>query len=105
MISALGMNAVRSEKLGGVIFEQDIVFNTVPVLLIGEKELSEARKNTLFIDLSSKPGGIDFELAKKAGLKVLWLLSLPGKTAPETAGKIIADTVINILEGGFENDG
>lgn len=105
MISALGMNAARSEKLGGVIFEQDIVFNTVPVLLIGEKELSEARKNTLFIDLSSKPGGIDFELAKKAGLKVLWLLSLPGKTAPETAGKIIADTVINILEGGFENDG
>ena len=89
MISALGMNAVRSEKLGGVIFEQDIVFNTVPVLLIGEKELSaEARKNTLFIDLSSKPGGIDFGLRqKKAGLKVLWLLFSSGKNRARNRGE------------------
>lgn len=104
-ISAFGMDAVRSEKIYEIIGNQDIVFNTVPFCVIGEKELHSAKKNTLFIDLSSKPGGIDFDLARKAGLRVLWLLSLPGKTAPETAGKIIADTVINILEGGKENDG
>lgn len=101
----LGMKSIKSSEIINIISEQDIVFNTVPAKIIGEKELEKAKKETLFIDLSSKPGGIDFEPAKKAGLKVLWLLSLPGKTAPETAGKIIAETVIKILEGGTENGG
>ena len=42
-------------------------------------------------------GGVDFEAAKEAGVKVIWALSLPGKTAPITAGKIIKDTILNIL--------
>ena len=40
---------------------------------------------------------MDFEAAKEAGVKVIWALSLPGKTAPITAGKIIKDTILNIL--------
>ena len=50
------------------------------------------------IDLASKPGGVDFNLAKELGLKVIWALSLPGKTAPITSGEIIKDTIINILK-------
>ena len=44
-----------------------------------------------------KSGGVDFDAAKEAGVKVIWALSLPGKTAPITAGKIIKDTILNIL--------
>ena len=95
--------AFRLKALGAVIKNSDIVFNTVPVLLIGEKELLAAQKETLFIDLASKPGGIDFSAAEKTGLKVLRLLSLPGKTAPKTAGEIIAETVLRILKGGETN--
>ena len=43
------------------------------------------------------PAGVDFTVAQELGKNVIWALSLPGKTAPITSGKIIKDTVVNIL--------
>lgn len=40
---------------------------------------------------------MDFDAAQKFGLNVIWALSLPGKSAPLTAGKIVCDTIINII--------
>ena len=42
--------------------------------------------------------GVDFEAARLLGKNVIWALSLPGKVAPVTAGRIIYETVMNILE-------
>ncbi|MBR3448187.1 MAG: hypothetical protein IKH27_10320 [Oscillospiraceae bacterium] len=46
--------------------------------------------------------GVDFEAASGIGLQVIWALSLPGKTAPVSAGEIVAQTVQELLdaEGG-----
>jgi len=41
---------------------------------------------------------VDFETAAQLGLKVIWALSLPGNVAPITAGIIITDTILNLLE-------
>ena len=41
---------------------------------------------------------MDFDAARKMGIKVIWALSLPGKVAPDTAGDIIGKTIINILD-------
>ena len=49
------------------------------------------------MDLASKPGGVDMEAASRLGVRVIWALSLPGKVAPVTAGKIIRDTIYHIL--------
>ena len=35
---------------------------------------------------------------KKGGIKTLWALGLPGKVFPVSAGSILADTVLTILE-------
>lgn len=75
----------------------DVIFNTVPFVLFNEEILSFLPTDTLIIDLASKPGGVDREAAKKYSIKVIWALSLPGKVAPVTAGKIISQTVIDIL--------
>lgn len=40
---------------------------------------------------------MDFDSAKELGVKVIWALSLPGKTAPVTSGAIIKDTIMNII--------
>ena len=40
---------------------------------------------------------MDFEAAAELGVKAIWALSLPGKVAPVTSGKIIRDTIYNIL--------
>lgn len=59
------------------IGEFDIIFNTVPALIIDSDVLSRVDKDALIIDLASKPGGVDFEAAKDLGLRVIWALSLP----------------------------
>lgn len=67
-------------------------------MILNEPMLKHIDKHTLIIDLASRPGGVDFEAAKRLGLNVNWALSLPGKVAPITAGKIIYKTVCNILK-------
>lgn len=82
-----------------------LVFNTVPSMIFSREQLKAFGKNTLFIDLASKPGGIDFEAAAELGIKAIWALGLPGKTAPITSGEIIADTVSGIISERGEADG
>lgn len=75
----------------------DVIFNTVPAMIIDEKVLKNVSSDTLIIDLASKPGGVDMQSAAKLNIKVIWALSLPGKVAPITSGDIIKDTVMNIV--------
>lgn len=77
--------------------EAELIFNTVPNLVLNEKKLSQCSSSCLIIDLASKPGGIDFEAAGRLGLRAIWALSLPGKTAPVSSGKIIGKAIENIL--------
>lgn len=48
--------------------------------------------------------GVDFEAASELGVQVIWALSLPGRTAPVSAGKIVAQTIREILEKGGTPD-
>lgn len=78
---------------------------TMMIILIISEILRKFDDDTLFIDLASKPGGIDFDSASELGKKVVWALGIPGKTAPVTSGEFIAETVINILtERGVLNE-
>ncbi len=94
---ANGVKCVHSNALSETIKNYQVIFNTVPSVIFDEKLLKEIEENTLIIDLASKPGGVDFSLAKDLGIKVIWALSLPGKVAPITSGEIIKNTIINIL--------
>lgn len=96
-INSLGYNAVHSDKLISCVHDCAVIFNTVPTHIFSREVLRNIRPGTLIIDLASKPGGVDLESAAQLGIKVIWALSLPGKAAPATAGKIIKDTVLNIL--------
>lgn len=92
-----GCHAINTGEIADVLGRCDLIFNTVPKTLLKDDLLSLIRKDTLVVDLASKPGGIDFKLAKERGLNVVWALSLPGKTAPVSAGKILSDTVFKIM--------
>ena len=96
-IKALGYTPVHISALDKVISSFDVVFNTVPAVILSENLLSRLKKDCLCIDLASKPGGVDFETAGRLGIKTVWALSLPGKVAPLTSGCIIKDTILNIL--------
>ena len=77
-----------------------IVFNTVPEQIVGADLLSRLPSDVLLLDLASAPGGFDHEWAKSHGYHVIWALSLPGKTAPVTAGRILCDSIRYILREG-----
>lgn len=85
-----------------VLENADLLFNTVPVRLITRPVLQRLKPGTLVIDLASKPGGVDFEAAHALGTRVIWALSLPARTAPVTAGRIMCDTLLRMLEEGEE---
>ena len=76
----------------------DIIFNTVPSMILDSKIMAKIAVNALIIDLASLPGGVDFDSAKRMGIKTIHALSLPGKVAPKTSGEIIKNTIFNILE-------
>lgn len=92
-----GCGTERSDQLSGWLCAYDLIINTVPVPILGREELTDLKPGSLIIDLASKPGGVDFSAASELGVKVIWALSLPGKTAPVTAGLAIKTAVYNIL--------
>lgn len=97
LIECHGYHPLTMKEAKMRIGEFDIIFNTVPALVMDRDTLSKVRKDSLIIDLASKPGGVDFDSAKSYGLRVIWALSLPGRVAPITAGIIIKDTIKNII--------
>ncbi|RCX13871.1 dipicolinate synthase subunit A [Anaerobacterium chartisolvens] len=96
-IKSYGFNAVFINELNDCLSDMDVIFNTIPYMILDTNALSKLKSDCLIIDLASKPGGVDFEKAKSMGIKAIWALSLPGKVAPVTAAKFIKETINNII--------
>ena len=96
-IEALGYTAENTAEIDGRLSGYDAIINTVPARVLDERRLKEVDSGCLCLDLASKPGGMDFGAASRLGVKAVWALSLPGEVAPVTSGKIIKDTIYNIL--------
>lgn len=79
----------------------DIIFNTVPSWIFDRNFLEVVDKNTLIIELASSPGGVDICAARELSSNVMWAPSLPGKYAPESAGRIISECILETLGGGL----
>lgn len=76
-----------SAYMGGV----HVICNTAPACVLDKVASADA----VFIELAS--GGYNAECAKKAGMRFINAQGLPGKTAPESAAKIIYDRITDLL--------
>lgn len=97
-IEANGLRHIPTSQLANHAGEFDIIFNTVPHLVLNEQVLRQMKPDTLIVDLASVPGGVDFDAAAKLGIRAVQALSLPGKVAPRTAAKIVLTTIRNLVE-------
>ena len=86
-----GYHACDYDALPEEVGEWDVLFNTVPHTVVTEPVLAALGPKTVVIDLASKPGGVDCDAALRHSVTVIAALSLPGKVAPVTAGRILAD--------------
>ncbi len=76
----------------------DLVFNTVPAVILNSTNLHLIKISNLIIDLASAPGGVDTKTAEALGIKVKLAPGLPGKFFPKSAGKIIVETIYKIIK-------
>ena len=97
-IKSYGYQVADINNLNSELTNYDIIINTVPHLILSKEKLMYVREDCLLIDLASKPGGIDREVAEEKGIKCIWALALPGKVAPITTAEIIKDTIYNVLK-------
>jgi len=89
MLEALGYRAVDFSQVSRTLRHCQILFNTVPELPLHSDSL-DGWKNGIAIDLASYPG--------MKGKDVIPARGLPGKYAPETTGKLIAETIIRLYK-------
>lgn len=94
---AYGYDACSIDRLDGALSEFDVVVNTVPAPIFGGNALKQLKPGCLCVDVASIRG-IDASAAEALGLTIVWARALPGKLMPCTAGRIVRDTVFEILK-------
>lgn len=93
----MGCHTVNTGNISAVCGDVTLIFNTAPAPVLNREVLSVTNKKALIIDLASAPGGTDFAVAEEFGITALHCTGIPGKTAADSAGALIADTVLNII--------
>ena len=68
-----------------------VIVNTAPATVLSEARIAQCRPDCIKLDLAS--------VQSLPGSDVIHARGLPGKDAPESAGKLIADSVLRILSG------
>ena len=89
-----GENSVSISYMPNILPRMDVIFNTVPAPMLGEKELRQVKPLCVMIDLASAPYGIDRDAAEALGLKAFLESGLPGRYCPLSA----AEALLNYME-------
>lgn len=97
LAESFGLRSVAIDRLGQIAPAFDTVVNTVPAPVLSEAVLARLRPQSFIVDLASRPGGTDFDAARRLGHRAIHALSLPAACAPETAGEAVAQTVCDMI--------
>ncbi len=86
ILQALGYGTEHIERMGAGLCKYRVIFNTVPTPVLTEQHAEFYAPECIRLDLASKPGII--------GVSTVPARGLPGRMAPESAGALIATTLI-----------
>ncbi|MFD0711326.1 dipicolinate synthase subunit DpsA [Paenibacillus sp. GCM10027626] len=93
----MGFKPFHVRDLLSYVGNIDLLFNTIPTMIVTAQIIANLPSRAVIIDLASKPGGTDFRFAEKRGIKALLAPGLPGIVAPRTAGRIIAECLSRLI--------
>lgn len=96
MLQALGFQTDRTGIYDAGL-EYDLIFNTVPAMVLDRKALARTPEEVCILDLASAPGGVDFDAAAVLERNAVLVPGLPGKVAPRTAGRILGREILAYL--------
>ena len=103
-----GCRTLPTNGIDGLCHGFDVIYNTVPTPVLGRDVLLGMDPETLLVDLASAPGGASPEVirdcAERRGLRYLRAPSLPGRYAPDEAGRILAESILAHMAGAGETE-
>lgn len=102
-IREMGLEPLNYGQLAQQIGEADIIFNTVPVVVLDRALLKMVKPGVYICDIASSPGGVDYAAAKELGINAVLAPGLPGKVAPKTAGLILAEVIPELIAAELTN--
>ena len=88
-----GFEAIAFEQLEKTLVDVATVINTVPAQVLTEDCIRRMPHESLIIDIASKPGGTDFEAAKRYGIKAKLALGLPGIYTTASSALLLKDAI------------
>ena len=88
-----GFEAIAFEQLEKTLVDVATVINTVPAQVLTEDCIRRMPHESLIIDIASKPGGTDFEAAKRYGIKAKLALGLPGIYTTASSAQLLKDAI------------
>ena len=97
LAESFGLRSGPIDRLGQIAPAFDTVVNTVPAPVLSEAVLARLRPQSFIVDLASRPGGTDYDAARRQGHRAIQALRLPAACAPETAGEAVARTVCDMI--------
>lgn len=89
LLTVMGYRAVDFSDVPRALGQCEILFNTVPDLPL-HSSIVDSRNHVISIDLASAPG--------IPGDSVIPARGLPGKYAPESSGRLIAETILRLYK-------
>lgn len=101
----MGLAPLGFTDLASCLPQIDIVFNTVPALVLDRALIYTMKRTAVIIDVASAPGGVDFIAASERGIHAELAPGLPGKVAPVTAGQIVSKVLPKIIIAEFGRNG
>ena len=96
--NAASFGTVPLAALEDKIDQYDYIFNTIPSLVLTRDLLIKTNPTVVIIDISSAPGGVDFQSAKELSKSAKLCLGLPGKYAPKSSAAFLIDYLLTNLE-------
>lgn len=80
------------------VYGAHTIVNTVPAQVIREPMIREMHRDTVIIDIASRPGGVDLVAAERREIKVVAALGLPGLYTTKSSAKVFADAIIDQMQ-------
>lgn len=101
-VQEMGLEPWLPGQIGEAVRDRDVIFNTVPTLVLTDAVLEETLQDVLIVDIASVPAGTNFEAAKRLRRRALHVLGIPGKVAPVTAGRILAEHAPELIKAELQ---
>ena len=97
LVDSLGYRSIYPSELAECIADYDLIFNTVPELVLNLPILEKMTRDQYIFDIASLPGGVDLKTAQRLNLHTGLYPGLPGKYSPQASADALYEFILGTI--------